>query len=432
MDRFARRYVMKFAYALGIVALLGASVLAQDRPAKAPKGTPKIAVKAKPKTEQVETAGEAAFEKVVGEAAKYLASSPGYTVDVAVNWSIGEAKGKNRFLLARKTPVSFRVEAHPGDVKTAALITAGNGKTITTYLPAKELYSVHPLDPKDPFLKHNAMLSQAIEGSGIELLLNPHVEDFVSTHVGDIKDLGIKTFAKQKAHGFSMKWGARDVEAWIAAEGPPLLIGFKRISAAPALEGDDAPPPQVLDAVLTWNVEDVPGDKTFTVDVPKDAKKVYDIYSELIRDDESELVGKPAPKISVQTLDGTKIEFGGKSAAHKPSVLILWATWCAPAVKQMPAVTKFVEKYQAKGVRFVAVNVEEDAHTVHQFVEKFQPKSEIAIDADGHVVDALGVTHLPAVLVVGEDGVVKAVHEDVTAESLKELAADLEKLSPSK
>ncbi len=423
---------MKFAYALGMISLMCLGVMAQDKPARPAKGTPKVAVKARPKAEANETGAEAAFEKVVGEAAKYLASSPGYTVDVAVNWSMGDANGKNRFLLVRKAPVLFRVEAHPGDVKTAALITAGNGKTTTTYLPAKQLYSVHPLDLKDPFLKHNAMLSQAIEGSGIELLLNPHVEDYVSAHVGEIKDLGIKTFAKQKAHGFSMKWGARDVEAWIAAEGPPLLIGFKRISASPEIEGEDAPPPQILDAVLTWNVDDVPDNKAFSVTVPKDAKKVYDIYAELIRDDESQLVGKPAPKISVQTLDGTKIEFGGKNATHKPSVLILWATWCAPAVKQMAGVTKFVETYQAKGVRFVAVNVEEDAQTVHQFVEKFSPKSEIAIDADGHVVSALGVTHLPAVLVVGEDGIVKAVHEDVTAESLKELAADLDKLSPSK
>lgn len=39
-------------------------------------------------------------------------------------------------------------------------------------------------------------------------------------------------------------------------------------------------------------------------------------------------------------------------------VVNIWATWCAPCVREMPSLTKFAESYKDKGVKVIAVSVD--------------------------------------------------------------------------
>ncbi|MFD1905551.1 redoxin domain-containing protein [Paenibacillus rhizoplanae] len=66
-------------------------------------------------------------------------------------------------------------------------------------------------------------------------------------------------------------------------------------------------------------------------------------------------------------LDGathTLEEFRGKSV-----VLNFWGSWCAPCVKEMPALQAQWEKWKDQGVVVLGVNVGEDQMTVDNFVK---------------------------------------------------------------
>jgi len=67
------------------------------------------------------------------------------------------------------------------------------------------------------------------------------------------------------------------------------------------------------------------------------------------------LVGQPAPRLVLTTIDGAKIDLGelyGRKAAY----LKFWATWCVPCREQMP---HFERTYEAAGpdLAVIAVNI---------------------------------------------------------------------------
>src|SRR6202790_2848187 len=66
------------------------------------------------------------------------------------------------------------------------------------------------------------------------------------------------------------------------------------------------------------------------------------------------LVGSPAPRLVLKTIDGDTIDLGnlyGKKAVY----LKFWATWCVPCREQMP---HFERTYESEGsdVAVIAVN----------------------------------------------------------------------------
>ena len=68
-----------------------------------------------------------------------------------------------------------------------------------------------------------------------------------------------------------------------------------------------------------------------------------------------DLVGKPAPRAVMKTIDGERIDLAslyGKKAVY----LKFWATWCTPCREQMP---HFEHVYQSAGadLAVIAVNV---------------------------------------------------------------------------
>lgn len=81
--------------------------------------------------------------------------------------------------------------------------------------------------------------------------------------------------------------------------------------------------------------------------------------------------GKPVPAFSTKTLDGKAIS----PASSKGRILLinLWATWCEPCRKEMPAINAFYKKYHEQGVDVVAVSLDEpsDADKVKQFASAF-------------------------------------------------------------
>ncbi|MCG1046190.1 TlpA family protein disulfide reductase [Mycetohabitans rhizoxinica] len=53
----------------------------------------------------------------------------------------------------------------------------------------------------------------------------------------------------------------------------------------------------------------------------------------------------------------------------KVTVVNFWASWCAPCVKEMPALSGLQRRYADKGVRFVGIGVD-SARNISQFLSK--------------------------------------------------------------
>jgi len=67
-----------------------------------------------------------------------------------------------------------------------------------------------------------------------------------------------------------------------------------------------------------------------------------------------DLIGKPAPELSLRDLAGATVNFSD----FKGKILLLdfWATWCAPCRSQMPSIAKLYSETKDQGVVVVGVN----------------------------------------------------------------------------
>jgi thiol-disulfide isomerase/thioredoxin len=140
---------------------------------------------------------------------------------------------------------------------------------------------------------------------------------------------------------------------------------------------------------------------------------------------------QPAPEISFTDSAGnpaTLADFKGKFM-----VLNLWATWCAPCLKEMPS----LERLQAKfGPPLIVIAVSEDRSgdkVVAPFVAEHQlDKLRIYLDPKstvGHVFDVRG---LPTTLVIDAQGMVLGKVEGEADWDSAKMQAALANLMPGR
>jgi peroxiredoxin len=126
----------------------------------------------------------------------------------------------------------------------------------------------------------------------------------------------------------------------------------------------------------------------------------------------AKLVGKPAPALTLKSIDGKPIDLSDLYG-KRPVYLKLWATYCIPCRVQMPGLSKIFASYGGD-LAVVAVNagVGDDIGKVKEFVHDYGLKMPVVID-DGRLGAWIGMKATPVHLVVGRDGrVVFASHQD--------------------
>ena len=112
--------------------------------------------------------------------------------------------------------------------------------------------------------------------------------------------------------------------------------------------------------------------------------------------------GKPMPAISVRDGDGEEISLAAV-AAGKPMLLNLWATWCAPCVKELPTLDELADRPGAPQV----VTLSQDtaaADKVRAFLAERKIGLEAYQDSEMAASAALGTQILPTTILYGADG----------------------------
>jgi thiol-disulfide isomerase/thioredoxin len=139
------------------------------------------------------------------------------------------------------------------------------------------------------------------------------------------------------------------------------------------------------------------------------------------------LVGQEAPDFRLKTLEGKDLQL--RSLRGSVVVLDFFATWCGPCVQAMPQVDALGEEFAPRGVKLVAVNMQEDAASVKGLMERLKLDPTVVLDIDGATAEKYSVTAIPQTVVIDRDGKVARLFVGGGPTFLSQLREALESLT---
>ncbi len=134
-----------------------------------------------------------------------------------------------------------------------------------------------------------------------------------------------------------------------------------------------------------------------------------------------ELIGKPAPPIAANDVDGKPVSLADLKG--KVVLVDFWATWCPPCVASIPALNAMAQKYHDKGFVILGVNVDamhedvQEARKALPLVRRFLVRHRVTWtnllngQGTGDFAAAYRVEQIPANFLVGRDGQIVAVEQ---------------------
>lgn len=119
------------------------------------------------------------------------------------------------------------------------------------------------------------------------------------------------------------------------------------------------------------------------------------------------VTGSKSPSFNYVSIDGDKVsleDFRGKYV-----YIDIWATWCAPCIKQIPYLRELEYKYEGKNIAFVSISV--DKESVKDKWHKMVAKKELGgtqLFADksfnSAFMEAYGVNSIPRFIIIDPEG----------------------------
>jgi peroxiredoxin len=119
--------------------------------------------------------------------------------------------------------------------------------------------------------------------------------------------------------------------------------------------------------------------------------------------------GTTTPEFAAVTPAGDSVSLA--ALRGQPVLLNVWATWCKPCVREMPALERLHQELGPEGLFIVAVSVDNAAfgiadpvHSVQSFAEEFGLTFTILLDPESRIESSFLVVGLPMTFLIDRDG----------------------------
>ena len=411
------------AWAVGLSALAaGANVQADDAKPESP--TP---------------------EAVLRRMADFYGKAKSYTVDdsraiqagpIPIKQTIGIAVERPNKLAIRSKGMMLGIDV-VDDGETATLIIG----SVRKYTQGKAPATFAALAESPELM---GIVVGSLQGSLMAELIMPDPYKSILDGVTKSTYVGLEDLDGGKVHHLAFVQDQFDWEAWVAAEGDPVLRKTRTDLSKTANQKAE-----LVHTFEGWKFDAPIPAATFAFEAPANFTKAKDIRDAIGQgadgddDDkgdkkadkpagaEAALLGKPAPAIDLDAYEGGKFAL----ADHQGKSVVLvdfWATWCGPCVKELPLLIEVADAFKDKGLAFRAVNLREDKEKIAKFQATKDLKFPVALDPKGEVAKAYGVTGIPTCVLVDKAGVVRAVHVGYSPQVKDILTKEIEALLAGK
>jgi len=119
--------------------------------------------------------------------------------------------------------------------------------------------------------------------------------------------------------------------------------------------------------------------------------------------------------ISVKYEDFTLTSSGGEThqlsqyQGQSSVLLVFFATWCPPCIREVPDLIKLQDKYGDKGLKILAVDIDEPRNLVEGFIKNKGINYTVLLDQGARVAEIYDVRAIPMNILIDKKGEVKYV-----------------------
>lgn len=121
-----------------------------------------------------------------------------------------------------------------------------------------------------------------------------------------------------------------------------------------------------------------------------------------------DILPKPVPLPKINIIDPTGKEIPLTSFQNKTVVLNVWATWCAPCIREMPSLDRLAGHLNSSSAVVLAVSQDRGGQAViRPFLERLGVKNLKAFgDPSGKLSRDLGIRGLPSTFIISPGGAI--------------------------
>ncbi len=112
--------------------------------------------------------------------------------------------------------------------------------------------------------------------------------------------------------------------------------------------------------------------------------------------------GQPAPALSLPSLKGEVVALD--KLRGKVVYVDFWASWCGPCRRSFPWMNEMQQKYGARGLVVVGVNVDKKRGDADRFLAQIPANFTVVFDEAGITPSAYGVKGMPSSYVIDARG----------------------------
>lgn len=373
---------------------------------------------------------ETKFDKTVQTFERHLYEAGAFAVDVTSRWTYrGEGRkteGTNLYHVAVQKGGKYRIEAGSAEQGKAQYVCVSDSRQVIRFHKAANYYSRQAASATQDDLQHDTLTLQTLSGSGVELLIRPQMRAQLIARISDVRLQGEEMLdGRRVIHMQLTLVDQRLMDVWFTAEKIPMLVQLTTTEKIPINNQN------VVELTTTskfdWEVGGPLPGETFTLDIPEKARAVDNLLAALREGDIRELLGKQAPLLELQDMNGETVRLADYRG-DRAIVLIFWASWCAPSTNRMATLNEFVADAQQRGAVVWAVNLGETLEQVKSCVKEHHYQGKVLLDPENQSLDQYRFGELPMTVLIGKDGTVQAFHSGSTAEARRRIRRDTAKL----
>lgn len=140
---------------------------------------------------------------------------------------------------------------------------------------------------------------------------------------------------------------------------------------------------------------------------------------------------KGLPDITLEDVNGKKVNILELSKSGKTIVMGFWATWCSPCKKEMSNMAELVEEWKTKyNVEVIAISIDDARNKakVKSYTDGEQWPFPILLDVNQDLKRALNFQTIPYTVVIDKNGKIAETHSGYVEGDEFILQEKLEKL----